>query len=303
MKFLNCIKLVDRIKALWRFSENLRIVFGLIVALLSIICIVMGGFPLILMSLFLISVGANEYKQFMLNIGVAPFFYIITFISFLILALTIYQQAELIPPIIFLGVFLTFCAILISNRKPYIANISTTILGFLICWLPCHLILLSQLRDNDYVLMGLRFHSGIIYFLILVMAVVATDMGAYIMGTRFGKTKLLEKISPGKTIFGAVSGAICSVIVTTVMCVLINSSVASGVLLGLLITVFAQLGDLSLSVLKRDANLKHSGTLFLSYGGILDRLDSFIFSAPVVYYYVKYIHLIDSNVWFGKIFL
>ena len=293
MLFFGEIDLYKKMINIWKSSVPFRVVFGIVLALLSIISVCVGGWFLLVMSLFLISIGANEYKQFMLNVGFAPFFYIITFISFLILVVTIYKSIYLMPLVIFVGVFLSFLAILVSKRKPYIANITTTILGFLICWLPCHLILLSQLDDDVYNISGKEINSGIVYILILFLAVAATDFAAYAVGSRFGKKKLLEEISPNKTVLGSVSGAFCAVIVTVFAGHSVGLNVANSVLLGFLITIFAQIGDLSLSVLKREANLKHSGNLFLKYGGILDRLDSFMFSAPMVYYYFKYNHLFD----------
>lgn len=302
MFLANFKKILIKIKEIWSTSLHLRIFFGIILAVFSIICIYFGGISLIIMSLFLISIGANEYKQFMLNIGVAPFFYIITFISFLILTVTIYKSLNLIPLIIFIGVFLSFCAILISKRKPYINNIATTILGFLICWLPCHLILLSQLKDKKYLFFGVNMNSGIMYLLILIFAVTATDLGAYIIGSKFGKRKLIEEISPNKTVVGAIGGGISAITITVLMGQIIDLSLIDSIFLGFLITIFAQIGDLSLSILKRDANLKHSGTLFLTYGGILDRLDSFIFSAPIIYYYFKYNYLVDIHTLLRRIF-
>ncbi len=283
---------------IWTSTQKIRTFFGIFLALTSLICLYIGGLPVVIMSLFLISIGANEYKQFMLNIGVSPFFYIITSISFIILVITIYKFAYLIPFVIFFGIFLSFCAILISKRKPYIANIATTILGFLICWLPCHLILLSQLNTKILSVFGVPVDIGMAYLFVLFAAVAATDIGARVIGSKFGRKKLIEEISPHKTIVGSIGGGVCSIITTMILGMFLKEHLLESAFVGALITINAQVGDLSLSTLKRDANLKHSGELFLDYGGILDRLDSFMFSAPILYYYVKYSHLLKSSILF-----
>ncbi|MEU6212203.1 phosphatidate cytidylyltransferase [Streptomyces sp. NPDC047023] len=122
----------------------------------------------------------------------------------------------------------------------------------------------------------------VITFLVLT---VVSDTGAYAVGWRFGKTKLAPRISPGKTregLFGAVAfamaaGALC-------MEFLIDGGAWwQGLLLGLAVAVSATLGDLGESMIKRDLGIKDMGTLLPGHGGIMDRLDSLLPTAPVVW--------------------
>ncbi|WP_407837022.1 phosphatidate cytidylyltransferase [Streptomyces sp. DSM 116496] len=122
----------------------------------------------------------------------------------------------------------------------------------------------------------------VITFLLLT---VVSDTGAYAVGWRFGKTKLAPRISPGKTregLFGAVAfamaaGALC-------MEFLIDGGVWwQGLVLGLAVAVSATLGDLGESMIKRDLGIKDMGTLLPGHGGIMDRLDSLLPTAPVVW--------------------
>ncbi|MFE0606421.1 phosphatidate cytidylyltransferase [Streptomyces sp. NPDC058892] len=122
----------------------------------------------------------------------------------------------------------------------------------------------------------------VITFLLLT---VVSDTGAYAVGWRFGKTKLAPRISPGKTregLFGAVAfamaaGALC-------MEFLIDGGAWwQGLLLGLAVAVSATLGDLGESMIKRDLGIKDMGTLLPGHGGIMDRLDSLLPTAPVVW--------------------
>jgi phosphatidate cytidylyltransferase len=103
------------------------------------------------------------------------------------------------------------------------------------------------------------------------------------IGPRFNK-KLASEISPNKTIGGAIINWITTCIVCLSLKYFINYAILDCLILGTIISTFAQIGDLTISSFKRDLGIKHSGTMFLEYGGILDRMDAFIFSAPAAYY-------------------
>jgi phosphatidate cytidylyltransferase len=119
-----------------------------------------------------------------------------------------------------------------------------------------------------------------------VLGVWAYDTGAYFIGKRYGRAKFLSHISPSKTYAGLVGGLVASTLVTTLMCVLLGEPPLIGLALGPLLGAAAQAGDLAESMLKRAAGAKDSGTLIPGHGGILDRVDSFLFAAPVVALYV-----------------
>jgi len=124
------------------------------------------------------------------------------------------------------------------------------------------------------------------WIILLVLGVWAFDTGAYLVGRRLGRTKFLTHISPSKTIEGVIGGLIATTIVVTVMAVLLGEPPLIGLALGPLLGLAAQAGDLAESVLKRAAGAKDSGTLIPGHGGILDRVDSLLFAAPLVAPYV-----------------
>lgn len=115
----------------------------------------------------------------------------------------------------------------------------------------------------------------------------AADIGAYFVGKFFGRTRL-SAISPKKTVEGAVFGTLASVAVGMIGAWSLTWSnwLLGGMALGLLIGITSLLGDLTESVMKRDAGVKDSGQLIPGHGGILDRTDSYVFTAPVVYYFL-----------------
>jgi phosphatidate cytidylyltransferase len=112
----------------------------------------------------------------------------------------------------------------------------------------------------------------------------SSDTFAYLVGTKFGRTKLFERISPNKTWEGSVGGAVCTVAIGFVLQQFWPlEHRLTWPLIAVICAVLGTLGDLVESVLKRKAGVKDSGNIMPGHGGILDRLDSFIFAIPVVY--------------------
>jgi phosphatidate cytidylyltransferase len=136
---------------------------------------------------------------------------------------------------------------------------------------------------QNVLILGYHVDNGRMYLLILVATVWALDSAAFVVGRLFGRGRFMNHISPKKTWTGAIGGTIAAVTVSTMFFVLTGQSQVGGALLGLLIAVAAQAGDLAESMLKRAAGVKDSGTLIPGHGGFLDRVDSFLFAAPATY--------------------
>lgn len=124
------------------------------------------------------------------------------------------------------------------------------------------------------------------WIVLLIFAVWSYDTGAYLVGKQFGRETFLTHISPSKTYAGLIGGVVATTIVTAVMLWGLGQSPARALVLGPLAALAAQAGDLAESVIKRAAGQKDSGTLIPGHGGILDRVDSFLFAAPIVTLYV-----------------
>jgi phosphatidate cytidylyltransferase len=120
------------------------------------------------------------------------------------------------------------------------------------------------------------------WILLLVLGVWAYDTGAYFVGRQFGRRKFLTHLSGSKTYAGLVGGLVASTVVVGLMLWALGQNILLAVLLGPVIGLAAQAGDLAESMLKRAANAKDSGSLIPGHGGILDRIDSFLFAAPAV---------------------
>ena len=112
------------------------------------------------------------------------------------------------------------------------------------------------------------------------------DTGAYLVGRQIGRHKFLTHISPSKSIEGLVGGLVATTVVTGLLLAGLGQDWRGALVLGPVLGLAAQAGDLAESMLKRAAGAKDSGTLIPGHGGMLDRIDSFLFAAPVVALYV-----------------
>jgi phosphatidate cytidylyltransferase len=124
------------------------------------------------------------------------------------------------------------------------------------------------------------------WILLLVLGVWSYDTGAYLVGRQIGRHKFLTHISPSKSIEGLIGGLVASTVVTMLMLGAVGQNPVGGIILGPLLGLAAQAGDLAESMLKRAAGAKDSGNLIPGHGGMLDRIDSFLFAGPVVALYV-----------------
>lgn len=155
---------------------------------------------------------------------------------------------------------------------------------------------------------GLRYHrwtidpaAGTALLLFPVIVTWASDIGAYFVGRAIGRHKLIPSVSPGKTIEGAVGGLVASVLVGWVYVALVLRPIAhlsltpvAIIVVGMAISVAAQLGDLAESLFKRDAGVKDSSQLIPGHGGVLDRVDSLLFVLPVAYLLLDRLRLLDA---------
>jgi phosphatidate cytidylyltransferase len=124
------------------------------------------------------------------------------------------------------------------------------------------------------------------WIVLLVLAVWSYDTGAFLVGRQFGRERFLTHLSPSKTYAGLVGGVVAATVVVAILLWGLGESPLHAILLGPLTGLAAQGGDLAESMLKRAAKAKDSGTLIPGHGGMLDRVDSFLFAAPIVTLYV-----------------
>ena len=131
--------------------------------------------------------------------------------------------------------------------------------------------------------------EGRLLVLFPLLVIWASDTAAYFAGKRFGRTRMAPRVSPGKTVEGGVAGLIAAVAVGSLAGLVMRDlatfpvSPVAGALVGLVLGVGGQLGDLAESLLKREAGVKDSSGLLPGHGGVLDRFDALFFSLPLAY--------------------
>ncbi len=185
----------------------------------------------------------------------------------------------LFTPFLFLLLFVLFFVHLLYKGELSLVpkNVGISVLGIIyIPYLLSHITLINKLPE------------GVFWVLVLLAAVWIGDTFALLIGTWWGKRKLSPRISPNKTVEGFIAcffGAVLAVFACKAL-FLQALPPLDAVAVGVGIALFGQLGDLSESMIKRGAKTKDSGSLFPGHGGMLDRLDSFLFAAPFLYYYL-----------------
>lgn len=181
-------------------------------------------------------------------------------------------------------------AIELKKRDPQgsLGDSSVTVMGMVyVGFLLCHAVLIREYLGEDRV--------GIFFLLLSVAGSMLCDTGAYFIGRAYGKRKLSPHISPGKTVEGSIGGIaggifgvyLFKAIMDLFFVTPLNWKQAT--LLGAILAIVGMIGDLVESMFKRDAGIKDSGNIFPGHGGMLDRLDSPLFTLPVTFYFALYV--------------
>ena len=205
---------------------------------------------------------------------------------------------------VYLFLFLPTRMILIGEMQGFIKSLATLHWGAMTCIFSIsHLAYLLVLpADNNPV------GGGPAFVLFLVILTQLNDVFQYIFGKTFGKHPIVPKVSPKKTVEGFIGGVLSVCLISLVLSPLLTPfSTVHAVLAGLLIGISGFIGDVSISALKRDLGLKDSGALLPGHGGILDRIDSLTYTAPLFFsFYLLFIllsRLFDELVFTKSFFL
>ena len=167
-----------------------------------------------------------------------------------------------------------------------IVAISTTLFGLMyVPWL------LNFIQKINFFTPRVEGHYYLLYF---VLVTKFSDCGAYAVGSLFGRHKMIPRISPGKTWEGFAGAIVVATAASVVFATvagrhLAGMTPAHSIILGVILSLGAVVGDLIESLFKREAGMKDSGHLFPGIGGILDLLDSLLFNAPLMYLYLRHI--------------
>ena len=175
-----------------------------------------------------------------------------------------------------------------GELKESLASVSSTIFGVVyVALLASCLVGVRMISDTRFAtpVTHLASKALTMFFAIVIL----TDTGAYYTGRTIGRRKLAPRISPGKTIEGAIGGFVMATVAGYVSKLTFFPEIPliHCLVLGAVIGIIGQIGDLAESLLKRGSAVKDSGRLLPGHGGMLDRIDSILFSAPVLYFYFR----------------
>lgn len=261
-----------------------------IFAIMLLICVVLAGDKVFGGAIFLLSIIAmREYLNCFKNTNYKPI-KSIAYISTLILAVLIFKNYLSINMVamgvlVYITVIALSLPIIFMSDKYNIGDISVTLFGILYVTFLFSFLTLTR-----------QFENGVYYIWMIFIGASVTDTCAYFVGCSLGKHKLAPKVSPKKTIEGSIGGVIGTVLVMTLYGMYLNSHILAlnvhvvhFIILGFVTAIVSQLGDLCASSIKRYVKIKDYGNILPGHGGILDRFDSIMFIAPIVYFYFKLI--------------
>lgn len=284
-----------------------RIIFGLGIGISAGGIVLAGGWVFTVALAVVVFVGAREYFELVrsrgITAGMTPPPRYVSRVCSVICAfmpvLTLYFGQIDIP--VTFAAFVVAMSLLLQRGNPRFSQLSSTIFGLFYCgYLPCFWVKLrcglaapalnTRIGTTWPVLLGGEAHwtVGLVATLISMSSIIAADTYAFIGGKAFGRT-LLTRISPKKTWEGTIIGLggciATSVVLSKFFCW--PTSLLSAIALGFLNFFGSIFGDLTESMIKRDAGVKDSGSLIPGHGGILDRSDSYIFTGALAYSFVK----------------
>lgn len=207
--------------------------------------------------------------------------------------------APYLPALLLILVITTLLGELGKRRPKPIVTIGTTLLGAVyVGWLISFLTLLHGMQPGNIRLNGENIpllippiaHTTPGEWLVIFVSACTwlSDSGALFAGKAFGRHKLAPNISPGKTWEGAVGGLLTALLAGAALGFWLHLPLVHALPLALLCSVFGLVGDLCESALKRDLGVKDFGSVMPGHGGVLDRMDSLLFAAPLAYYYVLF---------------
>ncbi|MEG0797587.1 MAG: phosphatidate cytidylyltransferase [Acidaminococcaceae bacterium] len=269
-----------------------RIMTALVGIPVAIFLIHSGGTYFAAAILILAMIGWYEFRQMMLGKGYRVY-YFTSCTAVVAINLFAWQgYPEAIVPILtasILGIMLEGLYFhKRGNWAPEVALSSCAVLY--IGLLFAHFSLLREITPQVVTIANIgKMPLGEAFLWLVLLGTWASDTFAYFFGCAFGKHRLCPEVSPKKSIEGAVAGFIgCVLVITALGSEVLALNSFKVILLAVLIGIFAPLGDLVESLLKRSFGVKDSGNVFPGHGGVLDRFDSLLFAVPIAYYFILY---------------
>jgi phosphatidate cytidylyltransferase len=277
-----------------------RALFAIVAIPILIAIVVVGDIALALLLAVAAGLAAWEYYRIAAAAREAPMEIVGTVLAALIpLAVHAYHAGYFNPPVIALGAVIVLIIFALSiwargvEGRP-IGATATTIFGVL--YSGGLLSFAYALRYHNYAVGAAAGTTLLLYPLVLTWT---SDTAAYAVGRAIGRHKLIPSVSPGKTVEGAVGALVVCILVSWLYArfvlpryAMLGVAPSWAVIIGVVVSVAVQLGDLAESLIKREAGVKDSSHLIPGHGGVLDRLDGMLFALPVAYLLFTFPHVL-----------
>ncbi|MFV0482811.1 MAG: phosphatidate cytidylyltransferase [Bacteroidales bacterium] len=263
-----------------------RFLPGLIFVLTTIACMLLGGYYLFAYTLIALTLSLWEMKSIIRRLGGKPSFLPFFTAGYFALALFVLNKFTDFQTNIYYFHFIILILMSVELfRKPQKPTLN--VLSYCIALVYLGMGFTSMLDVAD--LSDGSFDGSTLLCIIIINWM--NDTGAWFWGRKFGKHKLIEHVSPNKTIEGSVGGAVTAILTSLVIFFVSDIyDLLLWLIIAVTIVVFGSLGDLFESLLKRKANIKDSGKLLGGHGGVIDRFDSLLFAVPAVYFVLNIVN-------------
>lgn len=251
----------------------MRTLTGIILVLLTVFIAIKGG-TIMAFFIFLLSIiGLREFYNAMEGYNVHP----IKSVGYISCGFFLFNWLGIEKfSLLFILYFFLIISSIFLILKEDVTLYDTSITLFGIVYIP-------------YLFQHILYLGGSIYTWLIFIIAWGTDTFAYVVGNLFGKRKLCPKLSPNKTIEGSIGGILGTVLLTYLYAKILGiNPIWKYLILSIIGSIVAQLGDLTASKIKRISNVKDFGFIIPGHGGVLDRFDSILFTAPLVYYYINW---------------
>ncbi len=252
-----------------------RLLSALVLLPLLLVLTWMGGWWFAGFVALVVTLAAWEYLQMLVRLGLRPAFFFPIALTWLVILYFFWGDRGYLQPGIALLFFLSLTWHVFADQTTHrVENWLLPLAGALyLSWATSHALLVRALPNG-------------MYRLVATLTIVwSGDTAAYLIGSSWGKHRMLPRISPNKTWEGYAAQVVSGTLAGTIAFGFGNLGWVHGAILGLLVSLLTPIGDLGISIVKRQAGVKDSGHLIPGHGGLLDRIDTILVAVVLGYYY------------------
>lgn len=260
-----------------------RAIVTFIAGPIALYLIYLGGWLFFIPLAAVLLLGSYEFNRMMINIGWRPSLWLILVTVFLCALFAHIGEYARFEFALTAGIFTSMILALVKYERGQTSQITgnwaVTIAGIIYFgWLGSHFFALRNINP-----------LGWQWTMLALGSIWTADSFAYLVGRQFGKHKMTPRLSPKKSYEGYAGGIVFALIFCLILVWLTLLPLWASLLVSFSIAAIAPIGDLAISLLKREADMKDSGVLLPGHGGALDRIDSLLWAAPVAYYLITFL--------------